>query len=71
MSAVWCREILQCFRRQELLDWSSFQQSYAPVLREGLLPEDCPATAVFTPDTPLGEEHWKDLRKRVIEHVRL
>lgn len=63
------REILESFRRQELLDWDTFQSRYGPALREGA--EDGPATTVFVPDTELGERQWQDLRKRVIEHVSI
>lgn len=62
------REVLECFRRQELLDWHTFQSTYGPVLREGV--SDGPATDVFPPGTEIGEKHWEDLRKRVVEHVR-
>ena len=60
-------EVLECFRRRELLEWTAFQMSYEEVLRAGL--PDCPATDVFVTDTELGREQWEDLRKRVIEHV--
>ena len=61
-----CSEVLECFRRHELLEWTLFQTKYGLVLQEGV--PDCPATDVFT-DSELGKEHWEDLRKRVIEHV--
>ena len=59
---------MECFRRQELLDWHTFQSTYGPALREGL--PDCPATDVFPLGTEIGEKHWEDLRNRVVEHVR-
>ena len=59
---------MECFRRQELLNWSMFQASYTAVLREGL-PEE-PATAVFAVGTDEGDMHWKDFEKKLIEHVR-
>ena len=66
-ACVWNREVLECFKRHELLEWKSFQINYEEVLRAGL--PDCPATDVFAMDTELGKEQWEDLRKRVIEHV--
>ena len=62
------REVLECFKRQELLDWSGFQSRFGPALREGV--SDGPATAVFQAGSELGEQQWEDFRKRVIEHVR-
>ena len=59
---------MELFRRDELLDWSEFEATFGPVLRDGI--EDGPATAVFELDSTLGEGQWKDFRKRVIEHVR-
>lgn len=60
-------EVLECFKRRELLDWATFQSKYGVALREGV--PDCPATGVFAADEELGREQWEDLRKRVIEHV--
>ena len=60
--------MLECFKRQELLDWSGFQLGFGPALREGV--SDGPATAVFQTGSELGEQQWEDFRKRVIEHVR-
>lgn len=60
-------EVLECFKRRELLDWATFQSKYGAALREGV--PDCPATGVFAADEELGREQWDDLRKRVIEHV--
>ena len=59
---------MECFRRQELLNWSVFQASYTTVLREGV-PEE-PATDVFAVGTEEGDTHWKDFEKKLIEHVR-
>ena len=64
-----CREVLECFKRRELLQWTEFLVKYEEVLREGL--PDCSATEVFATDTELGKQQWEDLRKRVIEHVSL
>lgn len=60
------KNLMECFRRQELLNWSMFQASYTAVLREGL-PEE-PATAVFAVGTDEGDMHWKDFEKKLIEH---
>lgn len=63
---VYHRELLECFRRRELLDWETVRATYEPVLREGTA--DCPVTSVFSEGE--GETRWQDFRKRVIEHVR-
>ena len=62
-----CREVVELFRRDELLDWSEFEATFGPVLRDST--DDGPATAVFQREDALGERHWEDFRKRVIEHV--
>ena len=62
-----CREVVELFRRDELLDWSEFEATFGPVLRDGI--EDGPGTAVFQRDATLGERQWEDFRRRVIEHV--
>jgi 26S proteasome regulatory subunit N5 len=59
-------EVLECFKRRELLQWAGFLVKYEEVLREGM--PDCSATEVFVTDTELGKQQWEDLRKRVIEH---
>ena len=58
---------MELFRRDELLDWNEFEATFGPVLRDGV--EDGPATSVFQQGDALGERHWEDFRKRVIEHV--
>ncbi|CAI8038716.1 26S proteasome non-ATPase regulatory subunit 12 [Geodia barretti] len=60
-------EVLECFKRRELLQWTEFLVKYEEVLREGM--PDCSATEVFVSDTELGKHQWEDLRKRVIEHT--
>ena len=61
------REVVELFRRDELLDWGEFEATYGPVLRDGV--EDGPATTVFQRGDMLGDQQWEDFRKRVIEHV--
>ena len=58
---------MELFRRDELLDWSEFEATFGPVLRDGV--DDGPATAVFQRGDTMGEKQWDDFRKRVIEHV--
>ncbi len=62
-----CREVLECFRREELLDWSWFQTQYGPGLRMGT--PDMPPTLVFKEGDEKADKRWGDFRKRVIEHV--
>ena len=59
---------MECFRQRELLNWDVFQASYTVVLREGIPNE--PATEVFAVGTEVGEQHWNDFQKKLIEHVR-
>ena len=61
------REVVELFRRDELLDWGEFEATFGPVLRDGV--EDGPATTVFQRGDVLGDQQWEDFRKRVIEHV--
>ena len=58
---------MECFRRDELLDWETFQAMYGTALRDGT--DDYHAVQVLQRASELGEKHWDDLRKRVIEHV--
>ncbi|XP_064405875.1 26S proteasome non-ATPase regulatory subunit 12-like [Halichondria panicea] len=60
------KEVLECFRREELLDWSDFQAQYGPSLRIG--GPDLPPTLTFQPGDEIAEKRWEDFRKRVIEH---
>lgn len=62
------REVLECFTRVELLDWNNFQASFSDVLRMGSSEE--PATDVLQPNSDVGEKHWEELRKRIVEYVR-
>lgn len=63
---LYFREVLECFKRNELLVWVEFQARFAPSLREGA--SDGPAPGVFGSDE-VGERQWEDFRKRVVEHV--
>jgi hypothetical protein len=62
-----CRNLMECFRRRELLNWKEFQEMYTAILREGTPEEPC--TGVFSPDEQ-GNQHWNDFHKKLIEHVR-
>lgn len=63
------REVLECFRREELLEWALVESKYGPVLRDGT--SDVTVTDVFTRGQEMGERRWENFRKRVIEHVSL
>lgn len=60
------KEVLDCFTRVELLNWSNFQVSYGDVLRMGSSEE--PATDVLQPNSDDGDKHWEELRKRIVEY---
>lgn len=62
-----CREVLECFRKDELLKWSWFESTFVPCLRDGVT--DGPAPSVFSRSSEIGENQWEDFRKRVVEHV--
>lgn len=51
----------------ELMRWSTLVEDYGMELRKGSL--ESPATDVFG-STEEGERRWKDLKNRVVEHVR-
>ena len=61
--------MLDCFIRVELLNWNEFQASYSHTLRMGSTEE--PSTDVLQPSTEEGDKHWEELRKRIVEHVRI
>lgn len=52
----------------ELMRWSTLVDDYGMELRKGSL--ESPATDVFA-YTEEGEKRWKDLKNRVVEHVRI
>lgn len=52
----------------ELMRWSTLVEDYGMELRKGSL--ESPATDVFG-YTEEGEKRWKDLKNRVVEHVRI
>lgn len=52
----------------ELMRWSTLVEDYGMELRKGSL--ESPATDVFG-STEEGERRWKDLKNRVVEHVRI
>lgn len=51
----------------ELMRWSTLVEDYGVELRKGS--PETPATDVFSA-TEEGEKRWKDLKNRVVEHVR-
>jgi 26S proteasome regulatory subunit N5 len=59
------KNLMECFRRRELLNWKEFQEMYTAILREGTPEEPC--TGVFSPDEQ-GNQHWNDFHKKLIEH---
>ena len=61
------REVLECFRKEELLNWEWFESTFSSCLRDGVT--DGPATTVFSRDSEVGVAQWEDFRKRVVEHV--
>lgn len=52
----------------ELMRWSTLVEDYGVELRKGS--PETPATDVFS-STEEGEKRWKDLKNRVVEHVRI
>lgn len=57
-----CVSLIKAFVQLELLHWEQIESEFGAVLR---------ASSVFSADTELGQTRWVDLRKRVIEHVRV
>ena len=64
---MFSREVLECFRKEELLKWAWFDTTFSPCLLDGVT--DGPATDVFCRTTEVGVAQWEDFRKRVVEHV--
>lgn len=62
------RDLLKLFTTMELMRWSTLVEDYGMELRKGSL--ESPATDVFG-YTEEGEKRWKDLKNRVVEHVRI
>lgn len=63
-----CRDLLKLFTTMELMRWSTLVEDYGVELRKGS--SETPATDVFS-STEEGEKRWKDLKNRVVEHVRI
>uniref|UniRef100_A0AAQ4PR38 26S proteasome non-ATPase regulatory subunit 12 n=1 Tax=Gasterosteus aculeatus aculeatus TaxID=481459 RepID=A0AAQ4PR38_GASAC len=59
------KELLKQFTTMELMRWAALVEDYGKELREGSA--DSPATVVFS-NSEEGENRWKDLKNRVVEH---
>lgn len=59
-------ELLKLFSNTELISWAALVRNFETALRSGT--QEDPATTVFTIETEQGEQHWKDLKSRVVEH---
>ena len=53
------KQLLKSFTTNELMRWPKIDQLYKAELQKSF---------VFDPKVPGGQEHWKDLHDRVIEH---
>lgn len=58
-------DLLKLFNTAELINWSVLENQFQSILRVGTV--DCPATTVFDNSTT-GNQRWKDLKDRVVEH---
>ena len=58
-------DLLKLFNTAELIYWSVLENQFQAVLRAGTV--ECPATSVFD-NSPNGDQRWKDLKNRVVEH---
>lgn len=56
------------FMNPELIQWSGLVSVYENVLKHGTA--DSPATDVFNPNKEEGQKRWKELKNKVVEHVR-
>ena len=65
---VYFRELLKLFTTSEIMRWQHLCTTYESALRTGST--DVPCTPMFIPNTSLGDARWKDLKHRVVEHVR-
>jgi len=57
--------LLKLFNTAELIDWSVLENQYQSILRAGTA--ECAATQVFD-NSSGGNQRWKDLKNRVVEH---
>ncbi len=60
------RDLLQCFKTQELIHWKNILNNFENELKNGTA--DDPATNVFA-KTEDGNKCWEDFKARVVEHV--
>lgn len=58
-------DLLKLFNTAELINWSVLESQFQTVLRAGT--PDCQATTVFA-NNETGDQRWKDLKNRVVEH---
>jgi len=62
------RGLLKLFNTPELINWKGLCSEYEKGLTSGDASVAPPE--IFNPNTPKGQSRWKDLRSRVVEHVR-
>lgn len=58
-------ELIKLFNTSELIHWSVLEEQFQSILRIGK--PECPATMVFD-NSENGNQRWKDLKNRVVEH---
>ena len=61
--------MIKNFTTHELIHWVRFKELYETELCQGS--EANPCTDVFVRTTEQGKKRWDDLKKRVVEHVRV
>lgn len=59
-----CRDLLKLFTTQEVMKWHTLTQQYESELRN-----TSPGAGIFSSKTEEGQQRWKDLKVRVVEHV--
>lgn len=59
------KELLKFFNTAEIINWTVLETQYQQLLKVGT--SDSPATSVFD-SSESGQQRWKDLKNRVVEH---
>ena len=65
-------ELLEKFTTWELIYWNVWEKNICSLLRDGnkTIETEAEPTGVFA-HSEIGNKRWKDLRSRVVEHVRM
>lgn len=66
LSLVLFSDLLKLFTTSEIMRWTDLCVQFQQHLRAA-----APGNAIFNPKSEDGEKRWKDLNKRMVEHVSI